>query len=343
MKTVEKESKKPGPDPIHRQTVAATPLIVPASDGTMLEAFGSSVHLHLSGEQTNGQIAVHLATIPPGGGPPPHIHSGEEELFVILEGQFRFLVGDEWTQPCGADTLFYAPRGSRHTFQNAGSTPGRFWGLSTPSGFERFFARCAAVFAQPGPLDIARIIKISAEHEIEYVPPLISAMDALREVPAKNGSLVVAPGEGTRLHAFGDTIQIKLSGQQTHESLTASHYTVSPGGGPPPHRHQHEDELFLIVEGSIRFLINDEWTEPFGAGTTVYLPRGARHTIHNVSETPGHFWIITMPSGFEQFFALCADVFAQPGPPDMARIIKISTEHDIEFVPVLTPMPLHEA
>jgi hypothetical protein len=42
--------------------------------------------------------------------------------------------------------------------------------------------------------------------------------------------------------------------------------------------------------------------------------------------------LTTTPSGFEIFFARCAEVFAQPGEPDMPRIIAISAEHGIEFV-----------
>jgi uncharacterized cupin superfamily protein len=35
------------------------------------------------------------AIVPPGGGPPPHIHSREEESFLILEGEITFTVGGQ--------------------------------------------------------------------------------------------------------------------------------------------------------------------------------------------------------------------------------------------------------
>lgn len=160
------------------------------------------------------------------------------------------------------------------------------------------------------------------------------------EVSVGSASIVVPMSEGTVLEAFGDSLQLKLTGEQTQGSLAVGLYTVSPGGGPPPHSHFREDELFLIIEGRFRFLVNEEWTESCGAGTVVYMPRGSVHSFQNVADTPGRFWIITKPSGFEQFFARCADVFAHPGPPDIARIVAISTEHDIEFVPALmVPSP----
>jgi len=40
-----------------------------------------------TGEDTNGKYALLEAIVPPGGGPPPHVHSREEEGFYILEGE----------------------------------------------------------------------------------------------------------------------------------------------------------------------------------------------------------------------------------------------------------------
>lgn len=138
----------------------------------MLQAFGDTVQVKLRGEQTQGSMTVVLDTTPPGGGPPPHIHHNEDELFLVLEGQYRFLANGHWTDVLGAGTVFYSPRGALHTFQNVGDTPCRHWVIATPSGFEQFFARCSDVFAQAPPLDMAHILTISAEHGLEFVPPL---------------------------------------------------------------------------------------------------------------------------------------------------------------------------
>src|SRR5580698_2025391 len=86
-------------------------------------------------------------------------------------------------------------------------------------------------------------------------------------------AVVVRPDEGQTLHAYGDTAQIKLSGQQTNGAMVLALSTTPPGGGPPPHRHHLEDEILIVVEGSVRFLANGEWTEPLGPGAMVYVPR----------------------------------------------------------------------
>jgi hypothetical protein len=38
------------------------------------------------------------------------------------------------------------------------------------------------------------------------------------------------------------------------------------------------------------------------------------------------------PSGFEKFFARCAEEFAKAGGPDMSRIVEIGVEHGIHFL-----------
>ena len=138
----------------------------------------------LDGTQTGGAMTVALSTAPPRHGPPPHIHHGEDEMFLVVAARYRFLKTDgEWSEPLGAGGVVFTPRGVRHTFQNADDTPSRYWIITTPSGFETFFARCAGVFAAGGPPDMARILAISDEHGIEYVPP-IGGEPPTRELPA---------------------------------------------------------------------------------------------------------------------------------------------------------------
>ncbi len=151
-------------------------------------------------------------------------------------------------------------------------------------------------------------------------------------------TLIVLPDGGDTIHAYGDTAQVKLSGEQTNGSMVVAMGTSPPGGGPPPHRHRNEDEMFIVLEGKIRFLANGQWTEPLPPGSIVYTPRGAVHTFQNVGDSPCRQWIIATPSGFEGFFSKSAEVFAAAGagaPPDMARLLAISEESGIEFVPPL--------
>jgi quercetin dioxygenase-like cupin family protein len=146
------------------------------------------------------------------------------------------------------------------------------------------------------------------------------------------GTPVVVPAcAGTLLGAFGQEVLVKLGGGQTNQTLSVSLDVTPPGGGPPPHYHANDDELFLVQSGRVQFLVEGQWVEP-GEGATVYVPRGHVHTYRNAGDTPSRMWVITTPSGFETFFGRCADEFARPGGPDMAKILGISAEHGIHFV-----------
>jgi len=76
--------------------------------------------------------------------------------------------------------------------------------------------------------------------------------------------------------------------------------------------------------------VNGGWSH-VGPGSVVYLPRGSVHTFQVVSPTPGRHWTLQTPSGFERYFARAADVFAAPGPPDVARLAALGAEYGYSF------------
>jgi quercetin dioxygenase-like cupin family protein len=142
---------------------------------------------------------------------------------------------------------------------------------------------------------------------------------------------VVRQDEGRVLHAFGEEVTVHLDGERTGGKLTMWTEITPPGGGPPPHYHSIEDETLHVIEGRVAFLVDGEWRE-VGAGGSAFMPRDVVHTFKNVGDQPSRMLIMTMPSGFEKFFARCADEFAKDGGPDMSRIVQIGAEHGIHFL-----------
>jgi len=86
-----------------------------------------------------------------------------------------------------------------------------------------------------------------------------------------------------------------------------------------------------VLEGRAEFLKDDAWFE-VPVGTAVFTPRGVVHSFRNAGDRPLRMLVHTAPSGFETFFARCAEEFAKPGPPDMNRLAQIAGEHGIHFV-----------
>jgi len=142
--------------------------IIAKGDARVLHAFGEEVIIHLDGERTAGKLTMWTEVTPPGGGPPQHYHLNEDETFHVLEGRVAFFLNGEWRE-IGPGGAAFMPRGVVHTFKNVGDQPSRMLLTTMPSGFEEFFARCAAEFARPGGPDMARIIEIGVEHGIHFL------------------------------------------------------------------------------------------------------------------------------------------------------------------------------
>lgn len=67
-----------------------------------------------------------------------HVHSREHELWYVLKGEFRFLLGDALVrQP--TDGLAFDSLGTPHTFQNISAGIGRLLVITSPSGLKNFF------------------------------------------------------------------------------------------------------------------------------------------------------------------------------------------------------------
>lgn len=145
------------------------PIIVrqPHSNRT-IEAFGDQMILHLSAEDTGGQLSMWTNITPPGGGPPPHYHENEDEWFWPLSGSAEFLIDGEWIS-VPARTSVFAARGSVHTFRNPNPVPMEMLIQTIPGGFDKFFSECAAEFANQMPPDMKTIVEISARYGIHYL------------------------------------------------------------------------------------------------------------------------------------------------------------------------------
>jgi quercetin dioxygenase-like cupin family protein len=69
---------------------------------------------------------------------PEHIHHGHDEAYYILDGTYRFKVGDELGE-APAGTFVFIPRGTPHAWANIGGQPGRVAVIFTPGGMVGYF------------------------------------------------------------------------------------------------------------------------------------------------------------------------------------------------------------
>jgi mannose-6-phosphate isomerase-like protein (cupin superfamily) len=137
-----------------------------------LNVFGHRMTVKISSRDTGGAFAVIEDITPPLSGPPLHVHHEQDEWWHIVEGTYRFQIdGREIVAGSGADV--YAPRGTRHAFQNLGTEPAKMIVTVVPGGLDLFFEEISAN-ALPGvPPDPAQLVPIFERHGLSLLgPPL---------------------------------------------------------------------------------------------------------------------------------------------------------------------------
>lgn len=133
-------------------------------EGERLRAPAGSYVVHLSGEQTDGALAIVEYGFPPGAvGAAPHIHRGHAEHFHILQGEVTFdLAGTTTTLAAGGTVS--VPIGTAHGFHNASTEWARCLFLLTPAGYENYFRDIHRALEAGDKLDPERLAALRARY-----------------------------------------------------------------------------------------------------------------------------------------------------------------------------------
>jgi quercetin dioxygenase-like cupin family protein len=135
---------------------------------------GGDITFIVRGEQSNGALAALEAVNAPGEGPPLHVHNREDETVYVLEGEFRWKLGDELSVT-GPGSFVFIPRGLAHTWQIIGEQPGRMLITFSPAGMEGFFDRLSTLTE----FDLEAFRAAAAEHAMDVVGPPLAESDPL--------------------------------------------------------------------------------------------------------------------------------------------------------------------
>jgi quercetin dioxygenase-like cupin family protein len=153
------------------------PLIRKTAEGRTIAVVGDVYRFLATGEETNGKYAMWEALVPPGGGPPPHVHSREEEGFYILEGEITLQVGEK-RLVATAGMFANMPVGTPHSFKNESDRTAKMLISVAPAGLEQMFfevgvplAEGATTASPPTKDEIEKLLKIAPRYGIEIRLP----------------------------------------------------------------------------------------------------------------------------------------------------------------------------
>jgi quercetin dioxygenase-like cupin family protein len=133
---------------------------------------------------------------------------------------------------------------------------------------------------------------------------------------------------------LGELYRVRVSGADTGDGFAVLDTEARRGHASPMHVHRNDSEVFLVLSGTLRVVVDGDEHEA-GEGSAAVLPAGRPHGFVILSPTARYLTLHHGPA-FERFIAAASgegdDV------PDPARLTAIAAEHGIDIVgPPLLP------
>lgn len=141
---------------------------------------------------------------------------------------------------------------------------------------------------------------------------------------------IVKAGDRAPLNVLGMPLRMLCEAKETGGAWSLFEEEVSFGMGPPAHRHDWDEALY-ILKGEVDFEIDGEPVRS-AAGDFNYLPRNTVHGFKGASAEPARVLIFAAPAHGSEFFReLNEEVRSLP--EDGSKIPVIGARHGIHFMP----------
>lgn len=130
-----------------------------------------------------------------------------------------------------------------------------------------------------------------------------------------------APVNPARVFQYmGSQVRIHADASDTRGQFALVEFVTRPGLEPPMHTHTNEDEMFVIIDGSMN-LIQESGARIVAAGEAGVVRRGTPHTFKILSPFLRTMNVFT-PAGFEDFFR----TLAGDTPPAFEKIAQVAAQ-----------------
>jgi quercetin dioxygenase-like cupin family protein len=140
--------------------------------------------------------------------------------------------------------------------------------------------------------------------------------------------VITAPATQRVLPFLGQRYHIRVSGEDTAGTLALMDTSAMQGHGSPMHVHRHDCEIFVVLEGMLRVVVDGREHEA-GAGCAAVLPAGLPHGFVVTSESARYLTVHHGPA-FERFIAAAVDEGVDI--PEPGRLSEVAAAHGIDIV-----------
>ena len=114
-----------------------------------------------------------------------------------------------------------------------------------------------------------------------------------------------------------------------HAGMGVFELTVPPGSNvPPPHSHTHNEECVYVLEGTLRYSVDDD-TRDLRPGDWMRTPRGSVHGFSNPHDERARALIVLTPDIGAQYFRDVANVVSAGGPPDRTQLLAVMARYGL--------------
>jgi len=134
---------------------------------------GGKARVLIPGSATQGALTVMQFDDTIGHAPPLHAHGGEDEVWILLDGEISFYVGDD-RHDLTAGQVAFGPRGVPHSYlvRSPGS---RLAVVFAPAGVEKFFTTAGTpvrdIDEAPAEFDLGTVLAAAAAVDLSVVGP----------------------------------------------------------------------------------------------------------------------------------------------------------------------------
>jgi quercetin dioxygenase-like cupin family protein len=152
---------------------------------------------------------------------------------------------------------------------------------------------------------------------------------------------VLPADAGQHFHFLNHLATVKVAGEG--RALSVVEFRAERGFGPPLHRHIHEDEFFVVLDGEVRFTSGD--VEAIAKpGGSAFLPHGLAHSFQVISAEARFVTVTGSTTGSPRFDGMIAELgeptaeptLPTPGPIDPGLVAEVNASFGIE---ILGPPP----
>ncbi len=145
--------------------------------------------------------------------------------------------------------------------------------------------------------------------------------------------------DAAQLWFLDTTVSIPVSSAAGEDGISVIASLARRGDSPPLHVHANEDEVFHVLEGTMRLSVGGRELV-VAAGETAHAPKGVPHT-YRVESEHARWFVVTTGGDFERFVRALARPAEHDGLPpgadapteeEQQLLAATAAEHGIELV-----------